>query len=634
MPIIIGTKRADNLSGSVSGDLIVSGNGADTIDAAGGNDIVEAGNGADTVFGGDGNDTVFGGNGDDIVDGGIGNDLISGGRGDDDIDGGEGDDIVLGGRGNDRLTGALGNDYLNGGKGIDTAVYFGDIRNYSFSFERKWLEITDTANGDTDTVVKVEILEFENATIYLDGRNNGPIADDVVAAVHEDGPAVGGNLLTDADAFDFDGDALSISAVEGSASNLGTQIVLASGALLTVLADGTYSYDPNGQFEDLNDGDTGSDSATFTISDGNDAVTRTVTFEIEGETDNFAPVARDVLYEIPEGGPFPPLAFDVTDENPGALTYTSPGMLTPPIAIPFPNAVTDFVNTNDGSVFYVLGNDWEAAPEGGMKEYAFTYTATDAFGLTSNEATFTVRVLGENDAPQRPFGIIFLRFASEDSGLLTDSYGILDPDSDDDLTTLDITFSTTIGNPVNNGDGTYSIDTDAFDYLGEGQQTLITFTATDRHGASQSFSNFAILGANDDPDAVDDSFIVDADITLSGDLFADNGLGADSDIDDGDTFQVAAINGVALDGGPVDLDFGTLTINPDGTFDYVVDEAIQRTLAIGDTQEEIFTYDIADGAFTPGTDTATVTIVIEGVANVATGGTGTGIGIPIGLLDV
>ena len=39
--------------------------------------------------------------------------------------------------------------------------------------------------------------------------------------------------------------------VNGDAGNVGTQITLPSGALLTVNVDGTFSYDPNGAFDDL-----------------------------------------------------------------------------------------------------------------------------------------------------------------------------------------------------------------------------------------------------------------------------------------------------------------------------------------------------------------------------------------------
>jgi Ca2+-binding RTX toxin-like protein len=84
---------------------------------------------------------------------------------------------------------------------------------------------------------------------------------------------------------DIDGPALSIAAVNGSAANVGTQILLASGALLTVNANGTYSYNPNGAFNHLPGAGSGSvntatDTFTYTLAGGN---TATVTVTINGE---------------------------------------------------------------------------------------------------------------------------------------------------------------------------------------------------------------------------------------------------------------------------------------------------------------------------------------------------------------
>jgi len=56
------------------------------------------------------------------------------------------------------------------------------------------------------------------------------------------------------------------------------------------LIDGVVSYDPNDQFESLAVGETGTDSFTYTVSDGNGGTdTATVTVTINGVND--APVA-------------------------------------------------------------------------------------------------------------------------------------------------------------------------------------------------------------------------------------------------------------------------------------------------------------------------------------------------------
>jgi Ca2+-binding RTX toxin-like protein len=78
--------------------------------------------------------------------------------------------------------------------------------------------------------------------------------------------------------------------VNGSAASVGTQIALLSGALLTVNADGSFSYDPNGAFDDTPSPDSGAsnnpapDSFTYTLTGGG---TATVTLAIGGiDTDD------------------------------------------------------------------------------------------------------------------------------------------------------------------------------------------------------------------------------------------------------------------------------------------------------------------------------------------------------------
>ena len=105
-----------------------------------------------------------------------------------------------------------------------------------------------------------------------------PDAVDDIVTTDED-TAVTGDVLTNDS--DVNGDPLTVTEVNGTA-DIGSQITLPSGALLTLNADGTFDYDPNGQFESLNDGDTATDSFTYTVSDGTDSSTATVTVSIDG----------------------------------------------------------------------------------------------------------------------------------------------------------------------------------------------------------------------------------------------------------------------------------------------------------------------------------------------------------------
>jgi VCBS repeat-containing protein len=122
----------------------------------------------------------------------------------------------------------------------------------------------------------------------------------------------GGNPNLLANDNDPDGDSITITAVNGSGANVGTQIVLASGALLTVNADGTYTYDPNHAFDYLPDPTSGASNATATDTftytvDGGSTVTVTVTVTGQDSNDTLigtsgndtlhAGIGNDIIYD-------------------------------------------------------------------------------------------------------------------------------------------------------------------------------------------------------------------------------------------------------------------------------------------------------------------------------------------------
>jgi Ca2+-binding RTX toxin-like protein len=146
---------------------------------------------------------------------------------------------------------------------------------------------TGGATGDTSGLqVKLQILQGTVA------GNAAPVAHPDAFTIGEDGTIAGGNLFADngsgADS-DPDGPALAIAAVNGSAANVGMQIVLASGALLTVSANGNFDYDPNGAFLDtpaVGSGASntpGHDSFTYALAGGN---TVTVSIALTGADTN------------------------------------------------------------------------------------------------------------------------------------------------------------------------------------------------------------------------------------------------------------------------------------------------------------------------------------------------------------
>ena len=74
---------------------------------------------ADTIYANDGDDTVFSYDGDDIIYGGDGDDSLNAGDGDNEVYGEGGNDSIFSGSGNDYISGGGGDDYISGGAGND-----------------------------------------------------------------------------------------------------------------------------------------------------------------------------------------------------------------------------------------------------------------------------------------------------------------------------------------------------------------------------------------------------------------------------------------------------------------------------------------------------------------------------------
>lgn len=109
------------------------------------------------------------------------------------------------------------------------------------------------------------LIGFDNITFF----NQAPVAVDDTATTDEDTATTFDVLGNDTD---VDGDILTVSSFD-TTGTVGT---------VTDNGDGTFSYDPNGQFESLNDGDVATDSFTYTVSDGTVTDTATVNITING----------------------------------------------------------------------------------------------------------------------------------------------------------------------------------------------------------------------------------------------------------------------------------------------------------------------------------------------------------------
>ncbi|MEM9812337.1 MAG: hypothetical protein AAF913_06660, partial [Pseudomonadota bacterium] len=157
----------DTIDGRLSSQYLNLGGGAgdDIIYGGSSGNFVQGFDGSDELYGGDGADEISGGADGDIIEGGDGNDELEGDGGDDDIRGGEGDDIIEGNGDDDTVEGGEGDDTVSGGFGTDTAVWSGDLGDFTISVTGGVFTVTDTDTADgldegTDTVTGVEVFRF------------------------------------------------------------------------------------------------------------------------------------------------------------------------------------------------------------------------------------------------------------------------------------------------------------------------------------------------------------------------------------------------------------------------------------------------------------------------------------------
>ncbi|MBO6784328.1 MAG: tandem-95 repeat protein, partial [Alphaproteobacteria bacterium] len=316
------------------------------------------------------------------------------------------------------------------------------------------------------------------------------------------------------------------------------------------------------------------------------------------ENINDAPTVVDVAVAATEDGPAIAGTFsgdDIdTDDDGTTLTYT----------ITSGPAEGTVVNNNDGTFSFDPGADFQDLAEGETRDVTFAYEATDLNGAVSDSATVTVTVTGTNDAPEISFA------AGNDAGTVVEDDAVntvtgklngSDADNGANLAWSVVGGGAgAYGALAVDADGqwTYTLDNSTPELedldTGETVQEVFTVEVTDEHGATDTETVTITIEGNTDniaPVARDDSLSGDEDTVISGNVLADNGSGADSDID-GDALTVSLVS---------DVSDGTLSLNADGSFDYTPDADFAGT--------DSFTYQVSDGR--GGTDTATATITVN-----------------------
>ncbi|WMS43239.1 hypothetical protein RDV64_02220 [Acuticoccus sp. MNP-M23] len=108
----------------------------------------------------------------------------NGGAGVNVVEGAGLDDDLGGGAGSDSITGNGGDDTIDGGEGIDTAVFSGDMADYSIDLETGEVTDNNSSDGDdgTDTTTGIERFQFADASTLVVGSDGYPTIQSAVDA--------------------------------------------------------------------------------------------------------------------------------------------------------------------------------------------------------------------------------------------------------------------------------------------------------------------------------------------------------------------------------------------------------------------------------------------------------------------
>src|SRR5690554_6074918 len=407
-----------------------------------------------------------------------------------------------------------------------------------------------------------------------------PVAEDDVNAITEDelsvtGNVIGGPSAAAGDEADTQGaDGATVTEVRNAAtgSNMttlpnGDLVIEGQYGTLTIRPDGFYTYELNNEHPEVNalkDGDDLQDVFTYTLTDGDgDSDTADLTITINGRTDG----APSIVPEDVNGNG----AID------GHNTVNESGLVGGSTA-------GDGSNIVDGTIQISAGDGLASITITGQ-----TFDMADLQALSASTPSAAIPVEGGT------------------------------------LVLTGFTPGTSVGGVPTSGilEYTYTLTSERAHSGSEDQSLLldIPLSVTDA-GNGTANGTLTIQVVDDAPQASDDTnSITEDDLSVVGNVIDGDAAGDGADIEGADSATITDISSTsgnsADDSDPsgvlvIEGEYGTLTIQPNGEYEYVLnnDNAEVNKLKDGETLTEEFTYTLTD---TDGdSDTARLTITING----------------------
>ncbi len=530
--------------------------------------------------------------------------------------------------------------------------------------------IQDTAGASATATVTITIQGRNDNPVAVGNTATAVEAGGVSNNISGSNPS--GNVLTndtDVDAGDTKTVTGVAAGVQGSTSgSVGSAVNGAYGSI-TINANGTYTYtlnNNNATVEALNASSSPlTETFSYTVTDTAGASsTTTIVITIQGADDlPFAIVDMDTAVEAgginnatpgtnPSGNV---LANDIAPNGVSIVGVTTgvASSSSGSVGVTVNGLYGSVVIHSDGSYTYTIDNNNAAVQALRVSSDhltdIFTYTMRDSLNYESS-TQLTITLDGTNDAPT----------ALNDTGVAIEAGGLnngtagsnatgnvlsndVDVDAGDTKSVIGVasgslsSASGSVGASVtgtygslvlqNNGSYIYTVNNSnaAVQALRSASDTLtevFTYSMEDTAGAtSTAYVTITIQGRNDTPASVSDSAIaVEAGGVANGSAGTNpsgNVLTNDTDVDSGDTKTVIglALGTVGSASGnlstPLAGSYGSLTLQSDGTYTYVVDNnnsAVQALRTASDTLQEVFTYTMQDSAGAVSTTQITITI--------------------------
>ncbi|MEZ5465321.1 MAG: Ig-like domain-containing protein [Lysobacteraceae bacterium] len=415
-------------------------------------------------------------------------------------------------------------------------------------------------DGDVDS-------NTSTVNVTVNGANDAPTAQGTMTSTGEDS-SVSISLSTLTSDPDT-GDVLAASIVTAPTAGLASVDNLLQ----------TLTFETNGQFESLDDGDTHVVGFEYKVNDGDvDSAAALVMVTVNGVND--APTAQGAAVSTSEDS-------SVSVDYAALTSDPDAGDVLTAEVVGFPASG----QVNIDNVLHTIGfepnGEFEALDDGESQVIEIQYRVNDG-DENSGVAQIDVTVNGANDAPIAGDDTA----ATDQDNIILQGLPVTDVDVEPQTLTL---VSPPAAGSVSLDDPTLAFTFSpgaAFKALDSGESQIVSFEYLANDGDADSNTgtvDITVFGVNDAPAAVADDFDAVENQTLTVD--ATNGLLAnDSDID---AEPVVAVAGTFTPGGIG----GSLTINSDGSFSYTPPPATTGTATYG--------YSVSDG---DATSMATLTI--------------------------